>query len=496
MAERALLVLALGDGHGEGMAARGKEVEVEKDRLCGGAGAPSAARIVAGGQTVPKVSAHGVPFAVATAVAAPWGVGIGRLAIDEDGVGFGVELVAAVPAAVTCGDVTQPRMGCPIRQGEVDGEAVGAEEAAIVLSGHLQNVAGVEEGFGEGLFLIKLPFVVARVGFKVNGDNVTAPVIVADPDAYPYFALQPARQFGDFLFEIVFVFPYQSVKFDTVVEVIHTEGGEETYQLNGGLIAYAHVVGVALDSDTLIVHTLTISDDGQGVGVLVHAAEKEVAIGRCHFVGQYEEASCAVVSITVAALVYFDKSLVVGGEFGQMDAFECQGATCKMEHTVEGGIGIDVALDMGVGLAPAELHTVEEAGGDNHALALDVVQLTPRDGLGIGGEVEFGAMITLGFDEVVAALAVAPKAYEQPFESSVVGERRNVARIGLYVELQFVAVDGAGVSGEGAYLGGIEFDVVAAIGRGYFIELFLPIGEDGGERENAVFQLVHKYFLH
>ena len=61
--------------------------------------------------------------------------------------GLGVELVAALPAAVAGGDIAELDMtgGVP-PDAEVGGEAVGAKEFAVVLSRHLEDVAGIEKG--------------------------------------------------------------------------------------------------------------------------------------------------------------------------------------------------------------------------------------------------------------------------------------------------------------------------------------------------------------
>ena len=75
--------------------------------MCGCSGAPTAAGVVAGGHSVPEVASDGVPLSVASAVAAPGGVGVARFSVDEDGVGLWVELVAAVPSSVASGDVAQ-----------------------------------------------------------------------------------------------------------------------------------------------------------------------------------------------------------------------------------------------------------------------------------------------------------------------------------------------------------------------------------------------------
>ena len=90
VAEAACLWLTLGNGHGEGVAAGGIEPlatevvgEVEVHRLGGGARTPAAAREIAAGHAVPEISAHWIPLAVASAVAAPWGESECGFAIDK-----------------------------------------------------------------------------------------------------------------------------------------------------------------------------------------------------------------------------------------------------------------------------------------------------------------------------------------------------------------------------------------------------------------------------
>ena len=87
------------------MGAGFKVAEVEEDRLCGRSGAPSAAAEVAARDTVPEVARHRVPFAVAGAVAAPRRMTEMFYTVDDDGILFWVELVAATPPAVACADV-------------------------------------------------------------------------------------------------------------------------------------------------------------------------------------------------------------------------------------------------------------------------------------------------------------------------------------------------------------------------------------------------------
>ena len=62
--------------------------------------------------------------------------------------GFGVEFVAASPAAMACGDVAQTdAMGSVgAVEGEMGGKAVGGKEFAVVLTRHFEHVAGIEQG--------------------------------------------------------------------------------------------------------------------------------------------------------------------------------------------------------------------------------------------------------------------------------------------------------------------------------------------------------------
>ena len=108
VAEHALDGLALRDGDSEGvLLAVDPRREVEVDGLRGGAGAPAGTREVGRREAVPEVARDGVEVAVAAAVLPPGGVGEGGLAVDEDGVLLGHELVALAPAAVAGGDVAE-----------------------------------------------------------------------------------------------------------------------------------------------------------------------------------------------------------------------------------------------------------------------------------------------------------------------------------------------------------------------------------------------------
>ena len=50
-----------------------------------------------------------------------------------------------------------------------------------------------------------------------------------------------------------------------------------------------------------------------------------------------------------------------------------------MQHTVEGCVGTVVTFDMVVFLAPAQLHIIENAGGDNQFLLFDLGKLAASD---------------------------------------------------------------------------------------------------------------------
>ena len=113
MAEHTFDGFALPNGDSEGVfLAVGPRRKVEVDRLSSGTGAPAAAREVGARESVPKVAGNGVKVSVAAAVLPPGGMRERHLAVDEDGVLLGHELVAIAPASVPGTDVAELRTLC------------------------------------------------------------------------------------------------------------------------------------------------------------------------------------------------------------------------------------------------------------------------------------------------------------------------------------------------------------------------------------------------
>jgi len=209
----------------------------------------------------------------------------------------------------------------------------------------------------------------------------------------------------------------------------------------------------------------------------------------------------AVVGITVTALPQFEESLVVERELGQSNTLESERTACIVQHTVEGCVLAVVSFNVVVLAAPAQLHAVKHSCGDNHVITFDVRQLPPSDGYGIAAGVEFAAVHLFSFGQLHLALSITPKTHQQPWETSIVGKRRDVARSDaattvvtvppslkrLYVEFHLVAVDGASVASETIHLCSVEFDIGAPKWGGSTVTLTPVAIKYGGNGDDAVF---------
>ena len=76
-------------------------VEVKIDRIGGRTWTPTRAGVVGGGDTVPKIARYRVLVAERGAIATPRDVSETSFPVDEDDVFLGIELIAAIPSAMT-----------------------------------------------------------------------------------------------------------------------------------------------------------------------------------------------------------------------------------------------------------------------------------------------------------------------------------------------------------------------------------------------------------
>ena len=155
---------------------------------------------------------------------------------------------------------------------------------------------------------------VVGVGLEVEGDDMATLVVVANPDANPHLALQTFGEVGDLLLVVGLFLPLRVVATgadqplgrESVVEVAHTEGGEEAHQLDGRPIEERRdeILPQVADAglDALVFLAVAPEEEGQRVGVVVDAVKEIGAEVRVDFWDD-EDRACAVVGIAVAALV-------------------------------------------------------------------------------------------------------------------------------------------------------------------------------------------------
>ena len=259
---------------------------------------PIGATQIAGRKAVVEVAAARVLMTISAAVITPRDETDDGPPIKHNGVGLGIELVAAAPSAVARGEIDEGGGRRVVVKVERHSEGVCAQEVGIGLPGLLKIVDRVEERKGEALRRRT-----AGIVFECEGEFVPILIPVAHVSSDPHFALERGSDVGDFGFVEHGVGPRLSRHFYAVAAA-HTEARDEAHQFEWCIVSRCgdeRVKVFAIQSAAR--HTLQVVD---GIKKTLRLAG-----------GHDKDGAGAVVGIAIAILREFDKHLSVNGRFGQ-----------------------------------------------------------------------------------------------------------------------------------------------------------------------------------